>query len=307
MLVLGATGFIGRWVARHLDAAGADVTLVARQPASLDAEFANCTVIQADLLDFDSLPALVSRVSPAIVFNLAGYGVDRSERDATIARGMNTDLLPVLVQAMSRVAAPGWQGQRIVHTGSALEYGTSSGDLDETTATEPDTLYGQTKLAGTLALQTRSRAAGLSSVTARLFTVYGPGEHDGRLLPSLLGAAQCGKPVQLTSGAQQRDFTYVEDVVEGLLRLGTAQTAAGDIVNLATGKLATVREFIETAARILGIPTEHLLFGALSSRTDDMAHQPVTIRKLKTLTGWFPDIAIEQGIERTCSLVKQQG
>ena len=81
----------------------------------------------------------------------------------------------------------------------------------------------------------------MRAVTARLFTVYGPGEHCGRLLPSLIEAARAEKPLELTAGTQLRDLTYVEDVAEGLLRLGLAQAEPGSVVNLATGHLTMVR------------------------------------------------------------------
>jgi nucleoside-diphosphate-sugar epimerase len=204
------------------------------------------------------------------------------------------------MKALSRVPAARWQGQRIVHTGSALEYGTSTGDLSEASTPAPTTLYGQTKLAGTRSLQRDSRSMKLNSVTARLFTVYGPGEHAGRLLPSLLEAARNGNPVDLTEGKQQRDFTYVEDVVEGLLRLGITNTLPGDIVNVATGHLTSVRQFVETAARIMGIPDDHLHFGDLPTRVEEMQHKPVAVHKLKQLTSWIPSISIAEGIKLTC-------
>ena len=186
-----------------------------------------------------------------------------------------------------------------MHTGSALEYGICSGDLSETTEAKPTTLYGRSKLAGTLALQHSSAKHGISSITARLFTVYGPGERAGRLLPSLLEIARNGGVLELTSGLQQRDFTYLEDVVEGLLRLGTIRTPPGEIVNLATGQLTSVRGFAETAARVLGIPPEKLHFGAIPVREEEMAHRPVATGKLQKMIHWVPTTTIAQGIQNT--------
>ena len=220
---------------------------------------------------------------PDIVFNLAGYGINPAERDNALANAINAELLSWLAEAVSRLPATRWQGARIVHTGSALEYGICSGELSETTEAKPTTLYGRSKLAGTLALQHSSAKHGISSITARLFTVYGPGERAGRLLPSLLEIARNGGVLELTSGLQQRDFTYLEDVVEGLLRLGTIRTPPGEIVNLATGQLTSVRGFAETAARVLGIPPGKLHFGAIPVREEEMAHRPVATGKLQKM------------------------
>ena len=308
VLVLGASGFIGRWVARRLHQAGADLYVAARDVRKLPHE--ECFSRQAmdiDLLDPAALPGIVREAAPEIVFNLAGYGINPAERDSARAAAINAEFLPQLVTAMKQVPTTRWQGQRIVHTGSALEYGTCSGDLAETTCTRPTTLYGRTKLAGTLALQQSAEQHGIAGITARLFTVYGPGERAGRLLPSLLEIARTGGSLELTAGTQHRDFTYVEDVVEGLLRLGTTRTSPGEVVNLATGQLTSVRQFTEITARVLGIPAGHLHFGALPVREEEMAHKPVSTSKLRKLLSWVPTTTIQQGIERTLQREKQTG
>jgi nucleoside-diphosphate-sugar epimerase len=300
VLVLGASGFIGRWVAGYLGQAGADLVMAVRDASSMNEQQISGEVLEINLLDSESVSDLVIQASPDVIFNLAGYGIDPQERDETKSWGINADLLPVLVKAMGRVPDSRWQGQRIVHTGSALEYGICTGDLSETTKPTPTTLYGQTKLAGTRALQRESESVGLASVTARLFTIYGPGEHAGRLLPALLEVARNGSHIDLTKGEQQRDFTYVEDIVEGLLRLGITKTSPGDVVNVATGRLVSVRQFVETAARIMGIPSGHLHFGALPTRVEEMQHEPVAVHKLRDLTSWAPSISVAHGIALTC-------
>jgi UDP-glucuronate decarboxylase len=141
-----------------------------------------------------------------------------------------------------------------------------------------------------------------------LFTVYGPGEHAGRLLPSLREAARSAGVVPLTAGAQRRDFTYVEDVADGLLRLGLVDHAfAPRALNLATGELHGVREFVEIAARELGIDRSRLQFGALPTRTEEMAHDPVSIESLSALVGWRPSTSIAEGVERTLASPRRHG
>lgn len=307
VLVLGASGFIGHWLTRRLADAGADLTAGVRNTHALDDLPGAVTVSKIDLLDFAAVTDLITRVSPAVIFNLSGYGIDPRERSEDMARLINAELPPLLLRAMRHTTLPAWRGQRVVHAGSALEYGTCGGDFAETSQARPTTLYGRTKLAGAVGLLNESAASGLASVTARLFTVYGPGEHAGRLLPSLLEAARTGAPIDLTAGTQQRDFTYVEDVVEGLLRLGTVWTSSAGLVNVATGELFTVRHFIETAAQILGIRSDNLNFGALPTRNEEMEHDPVTIRKLKDLTAWAPSTTLAQGIRRTRELINTTG
>jgi nucleoside-diphosphate-sugar epimerase len=84
--------------------------------------------------------------------------------------------------------------------------------------------------------------------------------------------------------------------------LGLTSVEDGGIVNLATGRLATVREFVEIAAGILGIPPENLNFGALPPSIYEMEHAPVAINRLKTLLGWLPPTTIAEGVRKTLEI-----
>lgn len=246
-------------------------------------------------LNADSVTHLLREAAPDIVFNLIGYGVDRDETEPDLMWGINRDLVRQASLAMAHSPHAGtWsQGKRFIHMGSALEYGLIEGVATEDGATEPHTLYGRSKLAGTVALRDVARETGLRAITARAFTVFGPGEHQGRLLPTIRRAAQTGSTVRLSAGLQRRDFCYVEDIAEGMLRLGLAALAPGEVVNLASGRMTRVRDFAETAARILGLPPERLQFGAEPIRADEMRISGVDVRRLEACTGWTlpPDVA----------------
>jgi UDP-glucose 4-epimerase len=303
VVVLGASGFIGRWVARLLCVEDANLILFVRDRVAGQKVFSQYgisgEIIEADLRDPLIVRDAIHKIRPTIIFNLAGYGVDPSEKDKETARLVNAQLVNTICEAMLDVRSAGWTGQDIVHVGSALEYGEIGGNLHEDSLPNPTTLYGQTKLAGTKNLEKCCEKFSLKGLTARLFTVYGPGEHAGRLLPSLLKAANNGSSLPLTTGEQKRDFTYVEDVATGLLHLGLSTAKYGKIVNLATGRLTSVRNFVETAAKVLQIPANKLIFGALPTRPEEMQHDPVTIERLKELTTWFPPTDISEGIYKT--------
>ena len=98
--------------------------------------------------------------------------------------------------------------------------------------------------------------------------------------------AATGSTVRLSAGTQRRDFGYVEDVAEGLLRLGLSSGAPGQVVNLATGRLSSVREFAETAAHVLGLSPDRLEFGTEPVRADEMQISGVEVARLRDLTGF---------------------
>jgi UDP-glucose 4-epimerase len=301
-LVLGGSGFIGAWTARALAGRGAAVTVAARDPARaaavLGAACRDVAVVPADLTHPESIDALIDAARPAIVFNLAGYGVDASERDPRVMAALNTGVVEALCSRMARVSDEGWHGLRLVQAGSALEYGPAKGTLREDMPVNPTTEYGRTKLQATRAVALGA-ASGLRGVVARLFTVYGPGEHPHRLLPALMRTARAGARLALTSGRQPRDFTYVEDVADGLLRLGASHAAPGTIVNLATARLTTVREFVETAVGVIGIDPSLLDFGVLPEREEETWHDEADVSRLRELTSWTPPTSLADGIRRT--------
>ena len=306
VLVFGATGFIGTWVARRLGRQGAHVTLAVRNrdaAATLEAELGpRATAVDVDVCDDARVASVLRAVRPHVTFNLAGYGVDHAERDAGAANRVNAEFVGVLCAAVAAHRDRQWMGQALVHAGSQLEYGPIGGDLREDVEPSPTTMYGRSKLAGTRALADRAVAHGLPALTARLFMVYGPGEHHGRLLPTLIEAATSGASVPLTSGTQQTDFVYVEDIADGLLRLACARAEPGAIVNLASGRLTTIRAFAEQAAALLGIPGARLRFGALPQRPETLRYEPVSNAKLRALTGWVPSTNVTEGIRQTLKL-----
>jgi UDP-glucose 4-epimerase len=301
-VVVGASGFIGSWVVRELALRGARVTAVLRtQPgvASVTTHALPGVETRVQSLEPESDYRWLERARPQIVFNLAGYGVDPLERDEATARWVNHGLVAALCERCALAAHDRvWQGLHLVHVGSALEYGAIRGNLHEDSSPRPTTLYGRTKLAGTREVE-RAVRNGLRAATARLFTVYGPGEHPGRLIPTLIAAMRGKEPIPLTAGTQLRDFTYVKDVAEGLLRLGAARPLEHPTFNLATGRLTAVKEVVRLLAELLEISTARLEYGALPTRAEEMSHEPVSVARAAAALGWTPPTQVHEGLSRT--------
>jgi nucleoside-diphosphate-sugar epimerase len=232
---------------------------------------------------------------PELVFNLAGYGVDPTERDPVLAARLNHALPQELALAMALIGAQQWSGRQLIHAGSALQYGPVDGPISEATPSVPTTLYGQTKLAGAVAIAAAC-ADGLRAAEGRIFTAYGPGEHAPRLLPSLFRARGHAAPIPLTAGVQQRDFIYIRDVAQALVRLALSPQSGFRTLNVATGTLSSVKDFVLAASAALHLPIERLKFGALPYRAEEMWHGPVDCEPLRQEAGFNACFSVANGL-----------
>lgn len=311
VLVLGASGFIGRWVSRLLIGTEAQLVLVARKKEKLVSALSlfpnERKQIIVDLAEPHVLRSVFERAQPDITFNLTGYGIARHEVDENKAWRINAELVEEIAGIIAMSSPSKWKGLRFVHVGSGFEYGSVKGDVVESTPPNPVSVYGKSKLEGTRRLVNVIAKTGLPALTARLFTVYGPGENKERLLPSLLRIRRTGESLKLTGGKQKRDFTYVKDAAFGLLRLGMLPFIPGGIVNLASGSLTTVKDFVTCAQATIGLEPNQLLFGVIPYRKDELQQGRVDIRFLERCSGWSPTTSVAEGIMETANLERTTG
>jgi dTDP-glucose 4,6-dehydratase len=310
-LVLGASGFIGRWVARELAARGARTVGAVRAAGRFPRELAaGVELVATDLARPGNAAELLERLRPDVVLDLAGYGVAKEERDEALAERLNHGLV---VECLSALERPAGREARLVLAGTALEAGPGPASLDELAPCAPATLYGTTKLAATRAAA-QARARGLAVVVARPFTVFGPGERPGRLVPTLLAARGGSGRIPLSSGSQRRDWVYVEDVARALVDL--AELPADSLrsgrypfdapcLNLASGALTSVRDFVLALAEEFGIARERLGFGDLPPLPEEMHHPPPPVGRLRAALGWTPSPDPRDGLRRLAARVRE--
>ena len=280
-LVTGAGGFIGSALARSLRQAGAELFLPRRA--------------ELDVGDADAVCAQVRAWAPEYVFHLASEGVGKPVPPEQLRRS-NVDGTRNLVSALAVLpAAP-----RVVLLGSGFEYAAKEGLLSETDEIAPFSDYGVSKAEA--AALARQEGGGLPLAWVRLFNVYGPGEPEARLLPYLAHRASEGLPVEVTAGEQLRDFTYVDDVADGLLRLALSLPAqpSWEVYNLGSGQGVRLRDFIEEVAEALrerGLKPD-IRFGAKPYRPGEPMKYLPDISKLRQRLHWSPSTPLATGVRK---------
>ncbi len=294
VLVTGGNGFIGRHLVRRLLGDGCDVSLLQR---SSDRVGARVELLHIDHLDVAEITTVLAGRRFDWVFHLAGYGVHPDARNIETMFHVNVNVTWAVVDIASS-----WSPRAIVITGSGSEYKLDRVDqpVTEDHPLEPYKLYGASKAAGTLCSAALASARSIPFAACRIFGVYGPGEAPHRLLPSLISGMRSDDRIPLSDGLQMRDFLFVDDLVDALVKVAIALESEPRqfILNVGTGQPMSVREFTYIAAAVLDIEENRLGFGDIPTRPDEAMMFSGKPTRLQALTGWNAAVGPSEGIQR---------
>jgi len=160
--------------------------------------------------------------------------------------------------------------------------------------------YDESKRFGEALAMSYRRTYGMDIRIVRIFNTYGPrcDPEDGRLIPNFVTQALSGEPITVYGdGSQSRSLCYVSDLVEGMLRMMTSDTASGEVVNLGNPREHTVLEYAELIRKLCRAESE-IVYQPLRTPDDPSRRQP-DITKAGVLLGWKPRVVLEDGLMRT--------
>ncbi|MEU7881170.1 NAD-dependent epimerase/dehydratase family protein [Microbispora bryophytorum] len=290
VVVTGASGFIGSRLSLRLDGMGAEVHAVSRNPVHRQASGLSERAIRhaADLRDRETTEALLQKIHPDVVFHLAGE-VDGAREAGLVLPTLESNLLSTVNLLNLAAALP---GVRVILCGSSEE------PRPANEQSPPPSPYAMAKWAATGYAQMFSRLWGVPVTVLRPTMVYGPGQRDARkLVPYLALSLLRGEEPRLTSGSKRADWVYVDDVVDALVLAGGTDRAAGQVLDVGTGVLTSVRETVELLFRISGTSLRPR-FGVVADRPLDMA-QTADVGPAAEVLGWKAVVGLEEGLRRT--------
>jgi nucleoside-diphosphate-sugar epimerase len=149
------------------------------------------------------------------------------------------------------------------------------------------------------------QAYGWPIVCLRPFNAYGPHQTADRIIPSLILAGLRGKDLEMTQGAQTREFMYVDDVVDAFVRALWRPGLEGEVVNISSGQEISIRSLALTVLALLGNPVQPV-FGALDYRPNEIWRFFGDNTKGRELLDWAPTTSLEDGLSATISWLRQQ-
>jgi dTDP-glucose 4,6-dehydratase len=148
-----------------------------------------------------------------------------------------------------------------------------------------------------------ARTFDLPVMVARLFPVYGPYQESSMFIPSAIKDLLTHREFSMSPGEQEREFTYIDDVIEASLRIACCPGARGEVINVGSGIPYKVKEVIELIRACLERQV-CVRVGALPYRKGEGMQCYGDSRKLKRLTGWEPQVSLPEGLQRTVDWFK---
>lgn len=301
ILVTGGAGFIGSHLVDLLVAQGQAVTVLDDFSTGEAANLAEAhqagdvRVLTGTILDRDAVAAAMEGCDR--VFHLAVQCVRKSLGQPVENHDVNaTGTLYLLEEARKRKVS------RFVYCSSSEVYGNGRDSLlnEDRTVCEPVTVYGAAKLAGELYTKAYHRTYGLPTVVVRPFNSYGPREHykgqRAEVIPRFLIRVLNGLPPTIFGdGSAGRDFTYVTETARGLAMAAACDALVGREINIAYGRMVTVREVAESITRLCQRPDIAPSYGP--GRPGDVKALHADTSLARSLLGFKAEISFEQGLE----------
>ena len=248
-------------------------------------------VVEGDVASLAD-PARVARIEPEICLHLAWYAEPGRYLHAVEE---NLSSLRAGLDLAEALAAAGCR--RMVVTGTCAEYGSGTPDavFEETAPLRPATPYARAKAALYLAAQDTAAKAGMSLSWARLFFLYGPWEHPGRIVPSAIRACLRHEAFPATGGEQVRDYLQVGDAAAALWAI--ARSEIDGPVNVSAGEATTLRSLLESVEDATGARGT-IRFGEVPYGPAEWMWMRGANAKLRQ-TGWRPSHTLQSGVADT--------
>jgi nucleoside-diphosphate-sugar epimerase len=281
VMLTGATGFVGRYVAKELERQDIEYVSVQSGIASDD------RAIQMDLLGTSEFEALFEKFKPTHLIHVAWYAQHGKYWDSEL----NLQWVLATRRLVEAFCSSG--GQHVVITGTCAEYDWTHGYcVEDVTPLRPKTLYGICKDTTRRVIELVVEKHGVSMSWARVFFPYGPGEASQRLIPSLFNAFK-GEILPFgVNASSYRDLIHVEDAARAVL--ACTQSKFVGAVNICSGKPVQISSVVDAVAKINKSDPEIIL--KLAPKILENNHFLVGDNKKLESLGWKQEIVLEQGL-----------
>jgi len=296
ILIVGGTGFIGYHLAKKSLKKSWDVTSFSSNTPKRKRYLSRVKYIRCDITNKKLLKEKIKKNFDYVV-NLGGY-VDHSNKKKTYkSHYIGCKNLAEIFLKKDLIS--------FVQIGSSLEYGNSKSPQNENMKSNLKSIksvYGRAKLLSSRYLINLYYKKNFPSTILRLYQVYGPKQDINRFLPITIKGCVKNKKFPCSHGNQLRDFTYVGDVADAIIKTLTNKNSKGHIINIGTGKPKKIRNVIEKIKTISkgGYPQ----YGHFKQRKFEVPTLYPNIKKAKKKINWRAKVNFEKGLKKTINSYK---
>ena len=308
VLVTGGAGFIGSHLCQRLLDRGDRVVCVDNFDPFYDPGFKRRTVealsrspgfrlAEADIRDVDAMAAAAGgEAVDAIVHLAARAGVRPSTEDPLLYTRVNVEGTTAMLELARRLGV-----RTFVFGSSSSVYGDSAPApfREDDPVAFPISPYAATKRAGELLCHTYAHLHGLSVVCLRFFTVYGPRQRPDLAIHKFARLMAAGEPIPFFGdGSTRRDYTYVDDIVqgvEGAMAYAAAHPGCFELFNLGESDTVPLSRLVELLGAALGVEP---VLRRLPAQPGDVEQTFADVSRARAMLGYAPGVRIEQGIPR---------
>lgn len=299
-VVTGGAGFIGGHITELLVAEGHQVTVFddfsTGSADNLAAVADRIDIVRGDIRDIDALNQ-VMRGADYVIHQAADISAKRSVEDPVFTNSVNVDgTLNVLISARDAGV------RRLVFASSCAVYGdTGRRPQREDFVPQPLSPYGASKMAGEHYVAVFNQIYGLETVRLRYFNVFGPRQNPdsqyAAVIPKFITRTLRGEQLHVYGdGEQTRDFVYVENVAQANYLACFADSAPGEVFNIASEQTITINELVEALGRIAGKKPDVVYDPPVIG---DIRFSASDISRARSLLGFSPTVTPWEGLERT--------
>lgn len=292
VLVTGGNGFIGRHLVNALIDFKTKINVVSRKNIDLSADV---ILHIGDLRDPVFVNECIMKCNPTTIFHLAA-NKERSVSFSAFSQGIENNLIASLniFEAASKLE----ELNTIVVLSTAEEYGNNNCPFVEAMREFPVSAYSFSKVCVTKLCEVVHFLYRIPVVTLRVSLAYGPGQSTDMFLPALIKSLMGNKTFPMTEGEQTRDFIYVNDLVDAIIKIAQSEKLIGHIVNIGSSSSVKLKDVALRVERMLG-KSGMVQLGALDYRLGEIMDYVMDTSKINNLLGWFPKVSLEEGLMAT--------
>jgi len=295
ILIIGGSGFIGYHLAKRAIKKGWSVTSISTNPPKKIRKISKVKYLISDITKKKSLEKKIKKYFKYVV-NLGGY-VDHSDKIKTYKSHYEgcKNLTEILLKNPPVT---------FVQMGSGGEYGKIKSPHREVHKCYPASVYYKAKLLSSLHLMKLFRKNKFPATILRLYQTYGPRQDLNRFIPIVVDSCLKNKKFPCSEGKQFRDFVYIDDVIDSIIKSLLDRGADGNIINIGSGKPKKIKKIIEYIKFLTngGYPQ----YGKIKLRKDEVLKIYPNIQKAKRKIKWKPKISFEKGLKKTIKFYDEQ-